>query len=88
MCFAKNPALGGTPPFGLWPGGKREVGRDFQSAQLKTSLLSEVRLDFMTEFLRDNVECWFGLKDFKGGPVIKVVWLNGSSGDESDEELM
>jgi hypothetical protein len=23
-----------SPPFGLWPGGKREAGRDFQSAKV------------------------------------------------------
>jgi hypothetical protein len=42
----------------------------------------------MREFLRNNGGCGFGLKDFKGRPVIGVEGLHGSPGDDPNEELV
>jgi hypothetical protein len=55
---------------------------------MEASLLREVGSDFTTEFLREDVGCQFGLKDLERGPIIKVVRLDGSSGDDSDEKLV
>ena len=54
----------------------------------EATLLIEVGSDFTTEFLRNNIGRQFRLKDLKGCPVIKIIRLDGSSGDNSDEKLV
>jgi hypothetical protein len=35
-----------SPPFGLWPGGKREVGRDFKKLFQTAKLIQEMKAEF------------------------------------------
>ena len=60
----------------------------FVPMSMEATLLSEVGSDFTTEFLRNDVGSQFRLKDFVGGPVIKVIGLERGSGDDSDEKLV
>jgi hypothetical protein len=55
---------------------------------IEAILLGEVGSDLTTEFLRKDVRGQFGLKNLKGGPIVEVVRLDGSSGDHSDEKLV
>ena len=50
--------------------------------------LSEVGSNFTTEFLWDNISGQFWLEYFKRGIVVKVIGLDRSSGDDSDEKLV
>ena len=52
------------------------------------SNLCKVGLDFTTEVLWYGVGCQLEVKDFESGPVVGVIGLNGSPGDDPDEKLM
>jgi hypothetical protein len=53
---------------------------------MEATLSGEVGADFTAEHLRGDVGCEFGLEDFEGGPIVQVIGLNGSSGDDPDEK--
>jgi hypothetical protein len=55
---------------------------------MEATRLSEVGSDFTTEFLWDNIGSQFRLEYFKRCIVVKVIGLDGSSGDDSDEKLV
>jgi hypothetical protein len=55
---------------------------------MEATLLNEVRSDFTTEFLRNDVRRQFRLKDLEGGPIIEVIRLERGSGDDSYEKLV
>jgi hypothetical protein len=50
--------------------------------------LREVRSDFTTELLGDDVCRQFGLKGLEGGPVIQIIRLERGSGDNPKEKLV
>ena len=54
---------------------------------MEATLLGEVGSDFTTEFLGDDIGSQLGMKNFKGGPVIKIKGLDGCSGDDANEGL-
>jgi hypothetical protein len=49
---------------------------------MEATLSGEVGADFTAEHLRGDVGCEFGLEDLKGGPIVQVIGLHGSSGDD------
>ena len=55
---------------------------------MEAALLRKIGTDFTTEVLWNGVEGRFGVKDFESSPVIGVIGLHGSSGDDPDEELV
>ena len=55
---------------------------------MEAALLRKIGTDFTTEVLWYGVGCQLEVKDFGGGPVVGVIGLNGSSGDDPDEKLM
>jgi hypothetical protein len=55
---------------------------------MEAILLGEVGSDLTTEFLGKDVGGQFGLENLKGGPIVEIVRLDGSSGDHSDEKLV
>jgi hypothetical protein len=54
---------------------------------IEATLSGKVRSDFTTEFLRDDVGGQFGMKDFKGSPVIEIKRLDGCPGNDADKGL-
>jgi len=51
----------------------------YVSIFIKATLLSEVGSNFTADDLREDIGCQFKLKDFKGGPIIKIVGLDRCS---------
>jgi hypothetical protein len=59
----------------------------FVPISMEATLSGKVRSDFTTEFLWDDVGGQFGMKNFKGSPVIKIKRLDGCSRDDANEGL-
>jgi hypothetical protein len=55
---------------------------------MEATRLREVGSDFTTEFLWDNIGGQFRLEHFKRCIVVKVIGLEWSPGDDSDEKLV
>jgi hypothetical protein len=55
---------------------------------IEATLLSEVGLDFTTEFLGDDVGCQFRVKDLERSPIIQIIRLEGGARNDSGEKLV
>ena len=55
---------------------------------MEAALLRKIGTDFTTEVLWLSVGCQPEVKSFEGGPIVGVIGLNGSPGDDPDEDLM
>ena len=55
---------------------------------IEATFLSEVGLDFTTEFLGDDVGCQFRVEGLERSPVVQIRELERGARDDSGEKLV